>query len=249
MSVETLHSSMAENHGLLIQHHPVLSPKKLLDNLQKIYGEIHVNASFEMTSSSDYLTAVFFEEQKSGERCYLDFLHIAAFARQQENNSVSPKNTFSGQPTATGSPKKNVAVVRVGWINDNFLSTWQAKPYIRSRFCSLSTDSLNSLETSPKKQPKEGFLIVFWKSATSYQRMEIEVLAAERTTQYWKDEKEGGRLFLRFSTEEDALLFRDIIVSKFTFLSRFVSLAEEEDFRRARGFSSSLDSSRTFPSV
>lgn len=231
MSVETLHFAMAENHGILIQHRPSLSTKKLIDNLQRIYGEIHATATFDMTLSPDYLTAVFFTDQKSGERCYVDFLHITAFARRQ---STAAENSSLEESKTSPSPKKNVAVVGVGWINENFWTTWQSKPYIRGRHSSLTASTSSHPKESGTEKGPEGFLIVFWQQAREYQRMEIKLLANGRAEELWEDEKEGGRLFLRFITEDDALFFRDIILGKFAFLSRFVSLAEKDDFTMAR---------------
>lgn len=236
MSFETLHFAMAENHGILIQHRSSLSPKKLVDNLHRIYGEIHATATFDMTFCSDYLTAVFFTDQKSGERCYVDFLHITAFARRQ---STAAESSSLEDSKSSSSPKKNVAVVSVGWINENFWTAWQSKPYIRGRHSSLTTSSSSHPKTLGTEKGPEGFLIVFWQQATQYQRMEIKLLANGRTEELWEDEKEGGRLFLRFVTEDDALFFRDIILGKFAFLSRFVSLAEEDDFIMARKVPSS----------
>lgn len=231
---EALDRAMAENHGLLIQHHSTLCPKKFLDNLQKIYGGISASASFDMTSCSDYLTAVFFDEQKSAERCYSDCLQVTVVAQQQKKGITVSSPKCSPTP---GTPKKNIAVIRVGWINDNFWSTWQSKPYIKGRHSSLPTTPSKNQQRLSREEGREGYIIIFWKQATKYQRMEIEVLANERTLELWKDEKEGGRIFLRFATEEEALSFRDVISVKFNFLSRFVSLAEEDDFIRAKKMS------------
>lgn len=150
-------------------------------------------------------------------------------------------------PRSPSSPrsytKHHLAITNIGWVHEQtFWSTWQSKPYIKGRYCQtppmgpvasptrVATDG----QRSPQKSPVEGFLIVFWQKATTYQKMEIEMLGRERAMESWSDEKEGGRLFLHFASEDDALLFRDFTATKYPFLSRFVSFAEKEDFEKAR---------------
>lgn len=119
-------------------------------------------------------------------------------------------------------------VVSVGWIHeDNFSKSWTSKPYIKGRYVNVATKEIAAVE-------QRGYLIIFWKFVPiASQRMEVEAFVNSFTCTQMADLKEGGRLFLSFTTEGVAMAFLHSFEERFPYLTRCVSLADESDFNLA----------------
>lgn len=111
----------------------------------------------------------------------------------------------------------------VGWANENSEASLARRPYVQRKWVAPSAAS-----------EADGFLVVFLKKVPDEQRLSVTQQANSSAKEVFADDREGGRLFMRFSTDDEAEDFRRALVASFPSLAREVSYSDARAFLLAR---------------
>ncbi|AIO01467.1 hypothetical protein LPMP_331750 [Leishmania panamensis] len=124
---------------------------------------------------------------------------------------------------------ENIGIVDVGWIHENGVDAFAKRPYVRHKYApAVSTVDAGVSESN-------GYLVAYWKGVAEADRCEIAQMAHSSAIEVFEDSKEGGRLFLRFRSEDAADAFHSEVLLKFTAMRRSLSYADATDFLLAKG--------------
>lgn len=119
-------------------------------------------------------------------------------------------------------------IIQVGWLSENSEETFFQKKYVKGRWIATPVPATGSPTSS------DGFLIIFWRGSNVMSRMEVVSLAKATAIEVCEDEKEGGRMFMRFPSEDAATDFHSMVASRFVDLKHAISYADAGDFYMAK---------------
>ncbi|KPA81163.1 hypothetical protein ABB37_04504 [Leptomonas pyrrhocoris] len=168
------------------------------------YGKSSIVHTY-VLQDGNYATVVFFAESSSNVSCYVSLSLLA-----QESSTLG--------------------IVSVGWMHENGEEAFAKQPYIKSKY----VEGAASPSTSPPATLIEGYLAVYWKGVAEVERADVARMAHRAASEVLEDEKEGGRSFLRFPSEDMADAFHSYVVSKYPSLRRCLSYADATDFALAK---------------
>ncbi|GET91918.1 hypothetical protein, conserved [Leishmania tarentolae] len=128
----------------------------------------------------------------------------------------------------TQEPEK-IGTIDVGWMHENGIDAFARRPYVKHKYIPAVSNVGVGFAAS------NGYLVVYWKGVGEPDRREISQMAHSSAIEVFEDNKEGGRSFLRFSTEDAADAFHSDVLSRFTSMRRSLSYADAKDFSLAKG--------------
>lgn len=204
MQGSSLSAQLAETHGVVIYHAAALAPAKLRAALSE-YGKASIVHTY-VLQDDNYATAVFFADASSNVSCYQSLSLLA-----QESSRLG--------------------IVSVGWLHENAEEAFARQPYIKHAFKEPAKAPAASPSTA---STKDGYLAVYWKGVAEVVRADVTQMAKKAAQEGFEDEKEGGRLFLRFPSEDVADAFHSYLLSKHESLRRCISYADATDFELAK---------------
>lgn len=205
MQSSSLYAQLAETHGVVVYHAAALSPTKLHTVLNE-YGKLSVVRTYQL-QDDNYATIAFFAEPSSNASCYLSLTLLA-----QESS------TFG--------------LISVGWLHEGGKESFARQPYVKSRYVEVS-DAPSASPSAAAAAP-EGYLVAYWKGVAEGDRADVMLMAKRAATDIFEDEKEGGRSFFCFPSEDMADAFHSHVVSKHAAMRRCISYADATDFALAK---------------
>lgn len=156
-------------------------------------------------SDDNYATAVFFADASSGVHCYVSLCLLV-----QESEAFG--------------------IGSVGWIHEKDEETFAQRSYVKS----INASPVEPCSASQPVAPIEGYLAVYWKGVAAEDRTAVTQMAGKAASEVFEDEKEGGRTFLRFPSEDMADAFHSHLSSHYPSMRRCLSYADAVDFTLAK---------------
>lgn len=183
--------------------HVATLPPENLCSAFKKYGKVSIVRSFVLTDDT-YATVVFFAEPLATAACQESLAQLA---------QASPA----------------LGVSEVGWIHENDVDAFGQRSYVRRSYAI----AVPSATANADAIASNGYLVVYWKGVAEAERRAVTQMAQASSLEAYHDDKEGGRSFLRFRTEDDADAFHSQILARFSTMRRYVSYADVADFKLA----------------
>lgn len=153
---------------------------------------------------STFMTFLFFSEAEEGDSCF------AAFQSLHKSHPLR----FIG----------------VGWVHENSESAFARKPYVTRKWLDSSTE----LAESSVGNDENAFSVVYTGRLSPETVAKVRAATIQYALELFEDDKEGGRLFCRFSTVDVEDKFRQQLKETVGSLGRELSFADAVDFALAK---------------
>ncbi|KAK7202014.1 hypothetical protein NESM_000269700 [Novymonas esmeraldas] len=168
------------------------------------FGKVSVVHIFVLIDGN-YATAVFFADPVSSAACYVS---LSRLAQEAEGRGI----------------------LDVGWIHENSVDSFVQRPYVKEKHAAAGP----SVTTTAAAAEASGYLVIYWKGVADGDREAVSQMARSSASEVLEDGNEGGRLFLRFASEDAADEFHSHAISRFSAIRRSVSYADATDFKLAK---------------
>ncbi|KPI89522.1 hypothetical protein ABL78_1398 [Leptomonas seymouri] len=188
----------------VVVYHAAALAPAKLHTIFSEYGKPSIIYTYEL-HDDNYATVVFFADSSSNVSCYVSLSLLAL------------------ESDAFG-------LVSVGWMHESGLETFSKQPYIKRKYVEPTDAPL----AGPPAVLTDGYLVMYWKGVPEVERAAVTQTAHKAAREVFEDRKEGGRLFLRFPSEDMADAFHSHTLSKYPSLRRCISYADATDFTLAK---------------